>query len=279
VGGTGLRGLLIESVKRAGEVYCAASYDRFGRPKDAPAEGSTVCVLCGAPWAPAVKNRCECGGFCTWGPAKGAPPSSWTADGQPRPAPISVSTARKHEPDVWVLFKNDDVVFAEKAGERPAPDVSRDTRLVRYVPEHEHLVALSRAESSATELQRQVERGYELAVERMRELMLTAPTWAHSDFLTATSAKLFYDDIRQKLVKLALDKPVVAPVERWGVWWVETEITDYGPTMSIGGCWVVDRETKQPIATSDVREARRIASRMSTPSGSHYDARPLPEKE
>jgi hypothetical protein len=27
----------------------------------------SICVLCGKPWLPAVKNRCECGGFCTWG--------------------------------------------------------------------------------------------------------------------------------------------------------------------------------------------------------------------
>jgi hypothetical protein len=47
----------------------------------------SVCVLCGEPWEPSIKNRCECGGFCTWGPAKGAQPSSWTEDGQPRPVP------------------------------------------------------------------------------------------------------------------------------------------------------------------------------------------------
>ena len=46
----------------------------------------SVCVLCGEPWE-GIKNRCECGGFCTWGPAKGAQPSSWTEDGQPRPVP------------------------------------------------------------------------------------------------------------------------------------------------------------------------------------------------
>ncbi len=49
-----------------------------------------VCVLCGDPWVPEVKNRCECGGFCTWGPFKGADPSSWQeVDGRwvPRPAP------------------------------------------------------------------------------------------------------------------------------------------------------------------------------------------------
>lgn len=36
-----------------------------------------VCVLCGNPWEPPVKNICECGGICTWGSAKGANPDSW----------------------------------------------------------------------------------------------------------------------------------------------------------------------------------------------------------
>jgi hypothetical protein len=36
-----------------------------------------VCVLCGRPWTPGIKNVCECGGFCTWGEAKGAEPDSW----------------------------------------------------------------------------------------------------------------------------------------------------------------------------------------------------------
>lgn len=26
-----------------------------------------ICVLCGRAWEPAIKNLCECGGFCTWG--------------------------------------------------------------------------------------------------------------------------------------------------------------------------------------------------------------------
>jgi hypothetical protein len=26
-----------------------------------------ICVLCGREWLPAIKNRCECGGFCSWG--------------------------------------------------------------------------------------------------------------------------------------------------------------------------------------------------------------------
>jgi hypothetical protein len=35
-----------------------------------------VCVLCGRPWEQHA-NRCECGGFCTWGTEKGGKPSSW----------------------------------------------------------------------------------------------------------------------------------------------------------------------------------------------------------
>lgn len=46
-----------------------------------------VCVLCGEPWEPSFKNRCECGGFCTWGEAKGAQPSSWNIDGSPKAPP------------------------------------------------------------------------------------------------------------------------------------------------------------------------------------------------
>lgn len=53
-------------------------------------EKESVCVLCGEPWVPAIKNRCECGGFCTWGPAKGAQPSSWNPDGSPKPPPQDV---------------------------------------------------------------------------------------------------------------------------------------------------------------------------------------------
>lgn len=50
----------------------------------------SVCVLCGEPWEPGWKNRCECGGFCTWGRAKGAEPDSWikTEGGYvPKPPP------------------------------------------------------------------------------------------------------------------------------------------------------------------------------------------------
>lgn len=53
--------------------------------------GPLVCVLCGALW-PVVANRCpSCNGFCSWGPSKGADPSSWTVnkDGSwtPKPPP------------------------------------------------------------------------------------------------------------------------------------------------------------------------------------------------
>lgn len=43
-------------------------------------EDNLVCVLCGEPWVPGFKNRCECGGFCTWGETKGGSPSSWKVD-------------------------------------------------------------------------------------------------------------------------------------------------------------------------------------------------------
>jgi hypothetical protein len=49
-----------------------------------------VCVLCGAPWEPSVKNRCACGGFCTWGHAHGGTPLSWTVTAHgwiPNPPP------------------------------------------------------------------------------------------------------------------------------------------------------------------------------------------------
>ena len=53
-----------------------------------------VCVLCGEPWEPFFKNRCECGGFCTWGDKKGGPPSSFdvTEDGKwiPKPPPKQI---------------------------------------------------------------------------------------------------------------------------------------------------------------------------------------------
>ncbi len=39
--------------------------------------GELVCVLCGRDWTPPIINVCVCGGFSTWGPAKGADPSSW----------------------------------------------------------------------------------------------------------------------------------------------------------------------------------------------------------
>jgi len=51
-----------------------------------------VCVCCGAPWEPAVKNRCECGGFCTRGYSKGGRALSWRDDGTPNPPPAAPST-------------------------------------------------------------------------------------------------------------------------------------------------------------------------------------------
>lgn len=52
-----------------------------------------VCVLCGRPW-PMFQNACDCGGFCSWGPAKDAAPDSWIVnpDGSwtPRPVPESI---------------------------------------------------------------------------------------------------------------------------------------------------------------------------------------------
>jgi hypothetical protein len=36
-----------------------------------------VCVICGEPWEPEYKNRCECGSFCTWGYEKGGKMLSW----------------------------------------------------------------------------------------------------------------------------------------------------------------------------------------------------------
>lgn len=55
--------------------------------------GDLVCVLCGRDWSPPIINVCACGGFSTWGPAKGADPSSWikTEGGfVPRPPPKEV---------------------------------------------------------------------------------------------------------------------------------------------------------------------------------------------
>lgn len=53
-------------------------------------DDAPVCVLCGAPWEPPVKNLCECGGFCTWGKEKGGPPSSWDVhkNGSWTPKPV-----------------------------------------------------------------------------------------------------------------------------------------------------------------------------------------------
>ena len=58
-----------------------------------------VCVLCGEPWLPTVKNRCECGGFCSWGEKKGGDPMSWDVTDKgwtPKPVPPEVvEKARK----------------------------------------------------------------------------------------------------------------------------------------------------------------------------------------
>jgi len=60
-----------------------------------------VCVLCGRPWTPGCKNRCECGGFCTWGEKKGGKPSSWnvseTGKWTPKPVPKDVRDGQKSQ--------------------------------------------------------------------------------------------------------------------------------------------------------------------------------------
>jgi hypothetical protein len=45
---------------------------------DKPKEEKLICVLCGAEWI-GYKNRCECGGFCTWGYSPNKP-ESFTID-------------------------------------------------------------------------------------------------------------------------------------------------------------------------------------------------------
>lgn len=39
-----------------------------------------ICVLCGKEWLPVIKNRCECGGFCTWGYKPNKPESFFVDD-------------------------------------------------------------------------------------------------------------------------------------------------------------------------------------------------------
>jgi len=51
----------------------------MNKEKEKVEEKQTVCVLCGEPWLPSIKNRCECGGFCTWGYEKGGDPLSWAS--------------------------------------------------------------------------------------------------------------------------------------------------------------------------------------------------------
>lgn len=58
-----------------------------------------VCVLCGVPWCPPIANRCpnpDCRGFCTWGPAKGAKPSSWVDYENLIPEPVPPLTDQQH---------------------------------------------------------------------------------------------------------------------------------------------------------------------------------------
>lgn len=52
-------------------------------------EDVLVCVICGEPWEPTVKNVCECGALCSWGYEKGGNPLSWdvTPDGKWNPKP------------------------------------------------------------------------------------------------------------------------------------------------------------------------------------------------
>lgn len=56
-----------------GENICMECANKI-RKEEKP---DTVCVLCGRPWFPGIKNRCECGGFCTWGHEKGGNPLSF----------------------------------------------------------------------------------------------------------------------------------------------------------------------------------------------------------
>ena len=68
-----------------------AAYEEAAKRNGTTSTKTTpVCVLCGRPWIPAVKNRCECGGICSWGVAKGAEPESWqkvSGGHVPRPVP------------------------------------------------------------------------------------------------------------------------------------------------------------------------------------------------
>ena len=45
--------------------------------KEEKSDSELVCVLCGEPWMPEFKNRCECGGFCSWGYERGGEMLSW----------------------------------------------------------------------------------------------------------------------------------------------------------------------------------------------------------
>lgn len=66
-----------------------------------------VCVLCGEPWTPFFKNRCECGGFCSWGKEKDGPPSSWNVNEQgewrPKPPPGETILCPNCKEPVWMF--------------------------------------------------------------------------------------------------------------------------------------------------------------------------------
>jgi hypothetical protein len=130
-GDGGARSNLIGSHKRAATVYNEIARS-LGRSTRLPAERPIVCVLCGEPWEPPVKNRCECGGFCTWGEAKGAQPDSWTAAGPPR-AP---------EPDLWVNKKELNDTSITPTAHRLAPESP-------YLDDYNHYVPASRLDASA----------------------------------------------------------------------------------------------------------------------------------
>jgi hypothetical protein len=55
-------------------------------------EPELICVLCGRPWLPKTKNKCECGGMCSWGYEMGKPLSySVTENGKWVPNPVDTS--------------------------------------------------------------------------------------------------------------------------------------------------------------------------------------------
>ena len=81
---------------------CNCGFDNVLEPRDYSHEFSQkdmlVCVICGRPWVPSIKNRCNCGGFCTWGDKKGGEPSSWQKVGEkyiPRPVQDKPNVVKK----------------------------------------------------------------------------------------------------------------------------------------------------------------------------------------